>query len=996
MQSAFSSRLLLALALVSGLHAQTNARFGDVIRLGNTPSDIVLDESRHRLYLVNSSGGSVDVYDYAAQTPIGSIVTGATPLAAAMSMDGAFLYVSNHDSSSLTAIKLGVGLGGVLATVPLPAKPQGVEVGADGRVLISTDGSGTSSLANTLLIYDSTQAAASQVLAVPFSPPPATPPTLQQLQARPTTQFAGKLVRTPDGRYIVGVSSITNNTSTIVYVYETASGTVLQSRTVVGQSSTLSMSPDGSSFMAGFTLYDIATLNVIAQQNTANAPFPMASSFSTTFNVGGSVFSPDGSALYSAFNTAALTTPPPAPQAATLLLSDPRNLAIRLGINLPESLVARMVITSDAAEAWGLSSSGVIHLPLGTLFENPILMPETTTVFLAQDDCNPGLAMARLNINNIGGGKLTFAVPQAISGGSAALIATASSGVAPASIQFTMDPGRSGVTRTPGTNMYTGAGANNTGGAVNIQLVSPNAINVPPTIRAYMNYRDSTMRGVIYPIPTVPNSGTGTVNAVNIGPGGGGGGAATATPYQGLWDIALDELRHRVYVTNAGYNRIEVFDTQKMQFLPPIPVGQLPHQMAMGLDGTTLYVTNSGGESILTVDLDQQQVTGVIRFPPIPRAGNANVNAASALAVGLSGLQFVMNNPSGNTGTLWQVIGNYALPRTGTTITGVTTTGAQTPLAAPVQTLLGSADGTSAMLLAGNGTAYLYNALTDTFTASRQLFTAPIIGYYGPLGLSPHSNFLLANGLVLNSALTAIGGATSPGQVTISPPAGPFMPPSIGVTTTGLRNVASVAPVDDNVFVRMTTAVRTSLTSATTDDVHTTLEAVDTRTGATAVAARMPESPVIPEFGATRTNMPPHQMVVDSQGTVYGITVSGLSVVPLTPAGAATQPQISASGVVNANDGTANFTPGSFINVNGANLASAATATTLPPPTVLGGSCVLFDGVAIPLLATSANTISAQIPTTVRAGVNVVQVRSLATAQRSQPVVVTIQQPSVQ
>ena len=90
-------------------------------------------------------------------------------------------------------------------------------------------------------------------------------------------------------------------------------------------------------------------------------------------------------------------------------------------------------------------------------------------------------------------------------------------------------------------------------------------------------------------------------------------------------------------------------------------------------------------------------------------------------------------------------------------------------------------------------------------------------------------------------------------------------------------------------------------------------------------------------------------MVVDSQGTVYAITVSGLSVVPLTPAGAATQPQISASGVVNANDGTANFTPGSFININGANLASFATATTLPPPTVLGGSCVLFDGVAIPL-----------------------------------------------
>jgi hypothetical protein len=192
----------------------------------------------------------------------------------------------------------------------------------------------------------------------------------------------------------------------------------------------------------------------------------------------------------------------------------------------------------------------------------------------------------------------------------------------------------------------------------------------------------------------------------------------------------------------------------------------------------------------------------------------------------------------------------------------------------------------------------------------------------------------------------------------------------------------------------MTTAVRTNLTSTTSDDNHTTLEAVDTRTGATAVAARLPENPVISEFGTARTAMPTHQMVVDSQGTVYALTVSGLSVVPLTPASAATQPQISSDGgVLNANDGTANFAPGSFINVSGANLASTAVATTLPPPTVLGGSCVLFDGMAIPLLATSSGQITAQIPTTVRPGVNVVQVRSLATAQRSQPMVVTVQQP---
>jgi hypothetical protein len=203
-----------------------------------------------------------------------------------------------------------------------------------------------------------------------------------------------------------------------------------------------------------------------------------------------------------------------------------------------------------------------------------------------------------------------------------------------------------------------------------------------------------------------------------------------------------------------------------------------------------------------------------------------------------------------------------------------------------------------------------------------------------------------------------------------------------------------VAPVDKALFVRMSTPVRNSLTATTSDDIHTILEAVNTQTGATATAARVPENPVLSEFSTTRTAMPSRQMAVDSQGTVYALTVSGLSVVPLAPSGSATQPQIATSGaIVNADDGSTNFQPGSFLNINGSNLASNATAATLPPPTVLGGSCVLVDNVAIPLLQTSPGQISAQLPDDIRPGLNVVQVRSLATAQRSARVLVTIQKP---
>ena len=72
---------------------------------------------------------------------------------------------------------------------------------------------------------------------------------------------------------------------------------ILNNRSVTGQSTVLSISPDGSKFMAGSTLYDTATLAVIGQMNTANLPFFITTTgFNPAFNVqanfGGSVSRP--------------------------------------------------------------------------------------------------------------------------------------------------------------------------------------------------------------------------------------------------------------------------------------------------------------------------------------------------------------------------------------------------------------------------------------------------------------------------------------------------------------------------------------------------------------------------------------------------------------------------------------------------------------------------------------------------------------------------------
>ena len=89
----------------------------------------------------------------------------------------------------------------------------------------------------------------------------------------------------------------------------------------------------------------------------------------------------------------------------------------------------------------------------------------------------------------------------------------------------------------------------------------------------------------------------------------------------------------------------------------------------------------------------------------------------------------------------------------------------------------------------------------------------------------------------------------------------------------------------------MTTPVRQNITTATRDDSRTTLDIVNLATGEVTLAGVVPETPVVSVFGTTRFNTNPRQMVVDSAGTtVYAITLSGLSVVSLTPSNTDTRP----------------------------------------------------------------------------------------------------------
>lgn len=979
--------LLLASALLGPLpvHAQftaiAGASFGRTVALDGQPADLVLDEERKRIYSISSGAGRVRIYNYELDQEVGSIDVGSFPSGAAMSMDGKFLYVANVQSSTLSVIDLENDR--VTGTVSLPAKPEGVGVGFDGRVLITTQGVGTNNTLNTLLIFDPSQEAGQQL--TPVSSPPAisTPAPLPAVFAgRPSTAFPGRMVRSADGQFIIGMVAINQNLNTAqttLFVYEAASGTVLRSRTVTGQSTVLSISPDGGRFMAGSTLYDTATLNVIGQMSVNNFPFILTTNAATITgsnpainlnnNAGGSVFSPNGDTIYGAFNvnTAAPNAGPLLSRA--LVVMNSRHLGARLGIRTPENVVGKILHTSDGELMFATSESGIIVMPIGKLFEEPILVPETTTVFLASDLCNKGIARASVKITNAGGGKLTYTVPATTT----ALVTEITSGLAPSSINFVMEPGRSGVQRRPGTNYFTGAGGGNAT-PINVVLNSREAVNYPNVIRVYMNFREADQRGMIYPVPTTLSN-----------PG-------NSAAHEGLQEVLLDERRQRVYVTNSGMNRVEVFDMRRQRFVEPIEVGQLPHSMAMALDGNTLYVGNTGGESISIVDLDARRQVGSVEFPPIPRVGFQGANRPVALGMALSGLQFIVALPNGQ-GTLWRLFGNTATPRPASTVISPANT-TTTTLAAPAQFSFAQTPGGEYLVaLAGNGNAYLYDALADAYTVGRAININPIQSYYGPAAGASKGSFFLVNGLILSPALAVIGGADKPGQVTLGPPPLPFLPPTQTVVSTGQRHVAAFYPIGDSQFVRMTMPVRQNLATPVRDDARAVLEQVDIRTGAESVVAVAPDNPFFTIQGQQRISVPARQLVVDSNNTAYAITMAGLSVIPLQRGGTPPKPAITSGsrGILNANNGSTTFGPGSFITISGSNLATAATADEVPLPSVLGGACVTLSDVPLTLLQTSPGQITAQIPDTLRPGQYIAQVRSLSAATQSDAVVVTVQ-----
>jgi YVTN family beta-propeller protein len=333
------------------------------------------------------------------------------------------------------------------------------------------------------------------------------------------------------------------------------------------------------------------------------------------------------------------------------MFNDPDNMLINLALQTQENLAGKMVITSDSKTVYAISQSGFLILPVSTVYSNPIAAADTNVVLLENDQCGvtAQFKLGMVNIKNQGQGQLTVTatlqsstanavtpplaggpggqnfpgVPVFIIGGPGGTTVGGPNGPGPNVPVGTMTPVATASSTAPTLEIVqTDSGpalqfTYNSNNASSLGTVTPHdfavqafqAINIPPRIRVYQNNRNAEAAGTILPVPV---------------------GVSTS---EGLMDIVAAASRHLLFIANAGLNRVEVFDTQAMQFLNPIKVGQLPHSLALSPDGSMLYVANTGGENISIIDTNQLKVTGQLTFPAVPFNASFGVATPRQIAV---------------------------------------------------------------------------------------------------------------------------------------------------------------------------------------------------------------------------------------------------------------------------------------------------------------------------------------------------------------------------
>lgn len=575
-------------------------------------------------------------------------------------------------------------------------------------------------------------------------------------------------------------------------------------------------------------------------------------------------------------------------ESPTLQVVSSSNLALQERLQLQENLTGKSVLSSDTNTLYAISESGVTVMPVGSLAKQHQVVAQQEDLVFRGSFCNQGVSTQQVTIVDPGGNNTPFSISSDTTGVSV----SPSSGVTPAVVTVSVNPSAFGS--------QTGTVA------AHLAIQSGSAINVIPSVRVLVNNAGPNQMGSFVDIP-----GT-------------------------LTDIVADPSRSQFYVIRSDKNEVLVYDGKNYSQLAALPTGNQPTTMAVSFDQQYLLVGNQGSQIVNVFDLDTLQPDTPILLPSGFIAFSIASSANATLAQGeyYDGTYHILrlDIPS-RSGIELPTLGVFT-----------NTTNANTVMTA-------SQNGSSIFIAQADGTVYLYDANSDSFTASRKDYTS----LAGPYAASAFNQYVVGNHLLNSSLVPVMDFETGTG----SPSGFAF------VNQSGFRtNAPAPASTTTTTSSTTTTTNPTPTTGTTTASGQSTAPGVIERidmtnpTSSVSNSAAMVEAPLL---GTTTSPFTRTVAPLADQSAIMNLTVSGVTVLPWNYNAAVAPPNISS--VVNAGNGGSDIAPGGLISVYGNQLSPVNMATSeIPLPTALANSCLSVNGLPVPMLYVSPNQVNAQMP----------------------------------
>lgn len=695
------------------------ATFGKVVPIGGHASDIVLDEPRGVLYAANYTANRIDVISLSDYVVHRSINVAPQPGSLALSPDGRFLVIAhfgpfeppNTPANALTVINLGDN---TRRTFGFGQPPLGVAFGIDGLALIVTT--------TDFILFDpvsgSTQVIGSVFFDIVAKALPSDAATM------PPNIIQASVTASRDGRRIYGLidtfQSSEAQTTAVRFSYNVAHRRLLShglTATPALGPRVVSVSGDGSYYMAGWGLFGCDFRNhldcdvdgpLVAQmpnasgllsvgshvidsaRNTIYAQVPEGDSSGAKPPVPVCVPLPNEGGefcFYKKPDAASSNSKPQTPPELRVLDAD--NLATRERLRLAENLAGRSVLDSAGEMMYAISDSGVTVLPVGLLDRSPRVAASQEDVVFRGGFCDQRVMTQEIAITSAG----NMRVPFSLVASSPGIEITPSSGVTPANVAIRVDP--SAFQNQKGTV------------AVNVELISSAAVNIPAPIRVLINTKEPDQRGTMVNVPGK------------------------------LVDLLADPVRNRFYILRQDKNQVLVFDGASYSQIAVLRTSMTPTSMAFTFDRKYLMVGHNDSHMAYVYDLDELQPVAPIIFPigHYPRslaAAGKTILAATRVAGPVHKIDRV--DFAARTATELPSLGIYKNDIHAETVLEATPNGAAILVAQP------------------NGNLMLYDANANTFAVSRKDFES----LSGAYAASSYGYYIVDNNL-LNSSLVVVG-----------------------------------------------------------------------------------------------------------------------------------------------------------------------------------------------------------------------------------------------